>query len=146
MNRMPLKIIGVAALVMSGMTLFGGLEPAVANDAAEKIFIPATVDGIWKAIDAKTTELKATIDSGKLENVHHDAFAIRDLVAALPSRSAMLAAEKLGKVKTSAKFVATLAERLDATGDAKDIAETKENYTKLTGVLTMIRANYSSAP
>ena len=144
MKHIILKHIVTAALLTSAMSLVGGLAPATADEAAEKIVIPSTSDGIWKVIDAKSTELKATIDSGKLDNVHHEAFAIRDLVAALPSHSATLAAEKLDKVKSSVKFVATLAERLDATGDAKDVAGTKQNYAKLTSVLTAIRANYSA--
>ena len=144
MTRNNLKHIVPVVLLVSAMSLVGGLGTATADEAAEKIVIPATSDGIWKAIDAKSTELKATIDSGKLDNVHHEAFAIRDLVAALPSHSATLAAEKLDKVKSSVKFVATLAERLDATGDAKDVAGTKQNYAKLTSVLTAIRANYSA--
>ena len=144
MTRIILKHFVPAALLASAMNLVGGLASATADEAAEKIVIPATSDGIWKAIDAKSAELKTTIDSSKLDNVHHEAFAIRDLVAALPSHSATLSPEKLDKVKTSAKFVATLATRLDATGDAKDVAGTKQNYAKLTTVLTAIRANYSA--
>ena len=144
MTSTILKHIVPAALLASAMSLVGGLGIATADEAPEKIVIPATSDGIWKAIDAKSAELKATIDSGKLDNVHHEAFAIRDLVAALPSHSTTLPPEKLDKVKTNVKFVATLAERLDATGDAKDVAGTKQNYAKLTSVLTAIRANYSA--
>ena len=144
MTRIILKHIVPAALLASAVSLFGGLGTAMADEAAEKIVIPVTSDGIWKAIDAKWAELKATIESGKLDNVHHEAFAIRDLVAALPSHSTTLSPEKLDKVKTNVKFVATLAERLDATGDAKDLAGTKQNYAKLTGVLTSIRGNYSA--
>ena len=146
MNRLSLRQIGVVSLLVSGMSMVAFLTPALSEEAADKTIIPATSEGIWNAIDEKATELKTTIDSGKLENVHHEAFAIRDLVAALPSHSATLAADKLAKVKTSVKFVATLAERLDATGDAKDVAGTKDNFTKLKGILTSIRANYSLSP
>ena len=39
-----------------------------------------------------------------------------------------------------AKYVATLAEPLDATGDAKDLAGTKLNFAKFSVVLKSIRA------
>ncbi len=99
-------------------------------------------DSVWQAIDQKNTELGKTIEKGKLDDVHHMAFAIRDLVAALPSRSSTLSADQQVKVQGSVKFVATLADRLDASGDANDKAATRENYDKLTAVLKDLRADY----
>ena len=123
--------------------LFASAPVALAAEVAEKTVIPATIEGVWQAIDAKSAELKKTIDSGALKEVHHHAFAIRDLVAALPSKSSALSAENLAKVKTGVKFVATLAERLDAAGDAKDAAGTQQNFEKLKTVLASLRADYS---
>ncbi|CAN5195839.1 hypothetical protein BH11PSE14_BH11PSE14_14010 [soil metagenome] len=100
--------------------------------------IPDTADGIWTAIDAHSAELKATIDSGNLSEVHHHAFAIRDLVAALPAHSPTLAAEDQTKLQGEVKFVTTLADRLDQTGDANDKAGTQANYDQLVSVLTGI--------
>ena len=100
-------------------------------------------DSVLQAIDQKNTELGKTIENGKLDDVHHMAFAIRDLVAALPSRSSTLSADKQAKVQGSVKFVATLADRLDASGDANDKAATKENYDKLTAVLQELRTSYA---
>lgn len=144
MKHSTLKAIGLV-LSLSSPVLFAPITVAVAAEAEEKTVIPETTDAILQAIDAKSAELKKTIDGGALGEVHHQAFAIRDLVNALPAKSASLAADKLAKVKGEAKFVATLAERLDATGDAKDLAGTKQNYAKLTAVLASIRGNYSSA-
>lgn len=131
--------------VTLGTILTGGLMFHPLANAAEKagIQIPATSEAIWQSIDQETDQLAAIIQAGKLEEVHHHAFAIRDLVAALPARSASLAADKLAQVKANGKFVATLAERLDATGDAKDKAATESNFQKLKTVLKTIRANYS---
>ena len=141
MKHSILKAIGLA-MILSG-SLFTGFAPmAGAAEATAKTVIPATSAGIWHVIDAKSAELKKTIDVGKLDDVHHQAFAIRDLVAALPARSASLPADKLAKVRGGAKYVATLADRLDATGDAKDQAGTKSNYAKLTMVLAALHANY----
>ncbi len=109
-----------------------------ATEAAEATAIPDTADAIWLAIDQKKTELKASIDGGTLDKVHHQAFAIRDLVAALPSHSPTLPAEAQAKLENEVNFVATLADRLDETGDAKDKAGTQENYDKLVTVLNGI--------
>lgn len=100
--------------------------------------IPDTADAIWQAIDQQSVQLKATIQDGSLENVHHQAFAIRDLVAALPSHSPALPPEDQSKLQGEVKFVATLADRLDATGDAGDRAGAQENYDKLVAVLNGI--------
>jgi hypothetical protein len=109
-----------------------------ATKTAEATPIPDTADAIWLAIDQKKTELKAAIDSGSLDKVHHQAFAIRDLVAALPSKSPALAAEDQTKLENEVKFVTTLADRLDETGDANDKVGTQENYDKLVTVLNGI--------
>ena len=126
---------------------FGGLVPAsfalAAESAEAKTAIPATSEAIWQSIDKETEQLATLIQSNKLEEVHQRAFAIRDLVAALPSRSASLGADKVAAVKANGKFVAALAERLDAAGDAKDKAGTAANFEKLKGVLKTIRSSYS---
>lgn len=144
MKHSTLKTIGLS-LALAGPVLFAPMTIAIAAEAEEKAIIPETSDAILQAIDVKSAELKKTIDGSMLDDVHHQAFAIRDLAAALPAKSASLAADKLAKLKGETKFVATLAERLDATGDAKDLAGTKSNYAKLTAVLASIHAYYASA-
>lgn len=109
------------------------------------IQIPAgDAAAIWRVIDQKTTELDTTVQSGSLGEVHHIAFAIRDLVAALQSRSTGLAADQQIKVNNDVKFVATIADRLDASGDANDRAATQANFDKLTAVLKDLRTNYGN--
>ncbi len=139
----PLKAIGLALALTAAFV--GASGPMVlAAETTVKIVIPATLEGLWQAIDAKTTELKKSIDTSALDQVHHEAYAIRDLVAVLPGKSSALPPERLAKVKAGVKFVATLTERLDATGDAKDAAGTKQNFEKLTTVLASLRANYAT--
>ncbi|MBI3344024.1 MAG: transporter [Gammaproteobacteria bacterium] len=130
--------------MLAGSTLFNPSAQAVEKTEA-KVEIPTTAEAIWQSIDKRTEELARVIETGKLDEVHHHAFAIRDLVAALPARSGALPADKLAKVKTNSQFVATLAERLDASGDAKDKAGTESNFQKLQKVLKSIRENYSSS-
>jgi hypothetical protein len=127
-------------------TLLTGLSWAATVPAAEppeaKISIPATSAGIWQAIDSHITELHGVITGGKLDSVHVHAYAVRDLVRALPSESNNLSPAALAKVKGESKFVDTLAERLDHTGDANDKAGTESNLQKLEGVLKLLRAQY----
>ena len=110
-------------------------EHEASEDAAATTAIPDTAAAIWQAIDAKRAELKTTVASGSLEQVHHQAFAIRDLVAALPAKSADLGPDAQATLANDAKFVATLASRLDETGDAGDRAATQANFDKLAALL-----------
>jgi hypothetical protein len=162
--------IRTLTILASSLVLIGGLsacgsrtssnDAAVATDASKTAPTgPATAatpeaetptpipaggaDAIWQAIDQKSAELDKAIHDGSLGNVHHMAFAIRDLVTALPERSGSLSTDQKTKVQGSVKFVATLAERLDASGDAKDVAETRANFDKLTSVLADLRTNYA---
>ena len=111
--------------------------PTTEADAATTP-IPDTLGDLWQAIDAKNAELEATIKNGPLDNVHHQAFALRDLVAALPGKSPSLSVDEKTKLENEVKFVATLAARLDAAGDAGDRADAQANYDKLVGVLNGI--------
>ena len=110
------------------------------NEAVVKV--PATIDGIWAAIDQHSAALDKDIQTGILDEVHHQAFAIRDLTAALPALSQSLAADKLAQLNSNLKFVATLAQRLDATGDAGDRVGTQANFAKLKKVLEEMRVIY----
>lgn len=112
--------------------------PMPAEGEAAPTSIPDTADAIWQAIDQHKTELKATIDSGSLGEVHHHAFAIRDLVAALPTHSPTLPPEDKAKLDSEVKFVTTLASRLDESGDAGDKAGAQANYDQLVTVLNGI--------
>ena len=145
MKLVPLKPLPfgtfILGMLMTTSLLFSA-PVAAAGKGDEKVIIPATNDAIWQSIDKEVEQLAILIQSGKLEEVHHKAFAIRDLVAALPAKSSSLPADKLAAVKANVKFVATLAERLDATGDAKDRAGTESNFQKLKAVLKTMRADY----
>ena len=116
--------------------------PARAQRDADRTTIPDSVAGIWASIDNETAEITKAIQTGGLSGLHHHAFAIRDLVAALPAHSSSLPTDSLAKVKANEKFVATLAQRLDAAGDANDKAESESNFQKLKNILKTIRSLY----
>jgi len=144
MKFMSLNAVSLAVALPGPMSMVPVVVAAA--ETTEKTAVPETADAILKAIDVKSAELKQVIDVKALDKVHHLAFAIRDLVAALPAKSASLPADKLTQVKGNVKFVATLAERLDATGDANDLPGTQSNYMKLTSVLGSIHGNYTTGP
>ena len=128
--------------ILLGTTLIGSRIAAAAEEPEAKVAIPATAGGIWQAIDSHIAELHGALAAGKLDGVHAHAYAVRDLVRALPTHSPNLPAEALAKVKGESKFVDTLAERLDHTGDANDKVGTQANLQKLEGVLKLLRAQY----
>lgn len=131
----------VVAAAIAGGIIFQ--TPAWAEQKETATAIPDTPAAIWKSVDAETDEMTKLIESGKLEELHHHAFAVRDLIAALPDHSSNLPADKVEKVKSDSKFVATLASRLDESGDAKDKDASEASLKKLKGLLVTIRANYS---
>ncbi len=131
----------VPALVLSASL---GLSPVIlhADETEAKLTIPATSADIWRDIDHHISDLQVLIEKGKLDEVHVHAYAVRDLVRALPSHSPKLSADALAKVKAQSKFVDTLATRLDQSGDSGDKAGTIAGLSKLEGVLKSIRAQY----
>lgn len=98
----------------------------------EKMQIPDTLDGIWKEIHEHHQELGDTIKAKRLGDVHHHAFAIRDLAKALPAK---VPAEHKKHIESLVKRVSQIAEDLDQSGDAGDQAKTEANLKKLDKVL-----------
>ncbi len=132
--------------VVIGIVLGGNLISHPLAQAEEKpeidVQIHATTAAIWQDLDQQNAALGKAIQAGAFDEVHHRAFAIRDLVAALPAHSGSLSPDKLAQVKANAQFVDTLAQRLDTDGDAKDKAGTESSYRKLQRILDVIRAYY----
>jgi Cu/Ag efflux pump CusA len=140
-SLLPAITLGLA------LSLAGGLTQRVwahdgHDDKPNTAAIPDTPAAIWQLIDKETDETTKAIQTGALKDLHHHAFTIRDLVAALPEHSGSLPADKVTKIKADGKFVATLAQRLDAAGDSNNKAASVSNFDKLKEVLKSIRANY----
>ena len=93
-----------------------------------KIQVPDTVDGIIKEIHKHQHELADVVKSKKLDQVHHHAFAIRDLAKALPAKTGP-GMKKM--VENAVKKVSQIAEDLDKSGDAGDQATTDANLKKM---------------
>ena len=82
--------------------LMGITATALADEKGKKVVIPATVEGIWKAIHEEHMKLAETGQKKKLADVHHHAFAIRDLAKALPAKAA---ADKKKQVEGAVKNI-----------------------------------------
>lgn len=128
----------VVLALLAGSTL--SVTHAYSEEAAEAaVQIPQSPAAIWQAIDKADQELTTVVKAGRLGEVHHHAFALRDLVAALPAQSKDLGAAQQKSLTANVKFIATLAQRLDTAGDANDRVAVEINVTKLKGVLTKMR-------
>lgn len=119
--------------------LMGITTTALAAEKEEKVKIPATAEGILKAIHEHHGELAEVVKNKKLADVHHHAFAIRDLAKALPAKAA---ADKKKQVEGAVKNISKLAEDLDKAGDDGKQAETEALLKKLDGVLKVLEAQF----
>ncbi len=128
--------------ILSGVPVCLSSNLASATETDVQTAIPGTSAEIWPAIDGHINELHGLIAKGTLSSVHQHAYAVRDLVRALPTHSQGLSPMALATVSTQVKFVDTLAVRLDASGDANDKPGTTANLAKLENILKSIRSQY----
>ncbi len=134
-------------ILTSGLCAVVGLAilPAVfAEDAGHdmsemEMKMPDTVEGLLAAIQKHEDELKATIAAKKLDDVHHHAFAIRDLAKALGAKAP---ADKKARVDGAVNNIGKLATALDASGDAGEQAKTEANLKQFDAVLTQLQAQF----
>ena len=108
----------------------------------EKLVIPKTLPAIWSAVSEHQKELHEVLAAKKLEDVHHHAFAVRDLLAALPTKASGLTAEKKTALNKSISRVASLAKLLDEAGDSGDSSKVATLVVKLDAELKAIEALY----
>jgi hypothetical protein len=102
------------------------------EESTEQVKIPDTVDGILTEIHTHQQELTDTVKAKKLSEVHHHAFAIRDLAKALPAKTNP---DMKKIVENAVKRVSQIAEDLDKSGDAGDQAATEANLKKFDAAL-----------
>ena len=96
-------------------------EPATATqgeatehaEAGEKVTPAGTPKEIWAQITHEQGELEAVIAKAELADVHHHAYAIRDLVVAAAGKAPGLPASDGAKLQNLVEGVKTLAEKLD---------------------------------
>jgi len=136
LNRSLVRIASLIGGLLIGSLLAGA---AGAKEAGEQLVIPDKPAEIWQAVHEHVQAMEALVAGSDLEEVHHHALAVKSLVAELSKRSAGTDPAARKKFRAYAGYVATLAERLDETGDANDIQGTEANLRKLKGILEKMK-------
>jgi hypothetical protein len=133
------KTLAMALCAVIGLFIHTQNAPAQEHNehsdhkgAHETVKIPDTLSGIWDEIHHHNTELTNTVAQHKLADVHHHAFAVRDLAKALPSK---VPSEHKQHITNMVKKLSQHAEDLDKSGDAGDQAKTEANLRKFEATL-----------
>lgn len=105
----------------------------------EPVIIPATVDTILAAVDQRVAAIDQAIVSGELAKVHNEAFAARDLLAALPGKVDRLGAAEAKALDAAIGRIRQQAALLDKFGDAGDAAQTRTVLTRFKQEIAHIR-------
>ena len=90
--------------------------------------IPATVEDIWKKIHEQQGKLISVVTQKDLGEAHDHAFAIRDLVKALPAK---VPAENKSKAEEGAKEITKIAADIDKSSAAKAQKATEAKVKKM---------------
>ena len=109
-----------------------------AHDAAPA----AGVGGAWSALVTARDGIAASVDEGRLEDVHAQAEHLAPLANALLERSTDLAPDKRARVEGVVKQMPRLADALHDAADAGKTDETRRQLKRLDGVLVVIRVQY----
>jgi len=104
--------------------------------------IPATVEEIWKEIHKQQGKLTDTVAKKDLGEAHDHAFAIRDLVKALPTK---VPAENKAKTEESAKEIAKIAADIDKSGAAGAQKATETNVKKMETAIAALQSKLKPA-
>jgi len=109
------------------------------GEEAASITPAGTVPGIWAQVEDERGKLKTAIDNGQLKDVHHVAFAIRDLVVALADKANAANPAVGSKLTPLVDQVKASAGKLDELGDAGNLTGTQAEQAKLETVLSQIQ-------
>lgn len=131
--------------------LGAALAPPVKLAAAghgkdEAVVIPATVEQLFAAVDQRVAVLDQVIAAGELAKVHTEAFAARDLLAALPSKLKTLDKAKAQALDAALARIRQQAALLDKFGDAGDAAQTRAVFTRFKNEIAAIRQQAADKP
>ena len=117
-----------------------GKKPAQEEGGGHSHFtkIPATVEEIWKEIHKQQGKLTSVVAKKDLGEAHDHAFAIRDLVKALPAK---VPTENKTKTEKAAKEIAKIAADIDKSGAAKAQKATEANVKKMDTAIAALQAS-----
>ncbi|KTC66396.1 chemiosmotic efflux system C protein A (plasmid) [Legionella adelaidensis] len=148
MKRMPFTTYYpiLLSFIISLFILATPLELFANTTESPKLETPTSIPALWKEIDTQAASIDQAIQENKLTSIHEHAFAIRDLVNALPALSKDLSDEQKQTLQDNLSYVDALATRLDKAGDAGDKEGTKSNWGKLQKILEQLRGIFSLNP
>ena len=109
------------------------------GESAETVTPAGTIGEIWTQIAAEQGKMTAAIQNGQLKDVHHLAFAIRDLVVALADKAKAASPASAAHLDGLVAQVKTSASTLDELGDAGNLSGTQTEYAKLEAILGAIK-------
>jgi hypothetical protein len=145
MKKTTLVAMGISAVIAftASQTLAQEAKdkkPAQESGGGHSHFtkIPATVEDIWKEIQKQQGKLASVVAKKDLGEAHDHAFAIRDLVKALPAK---VPAESKAKAEEGAKEITKLAADIDKSSAAKAQKTTEANVKKMDTAIAALQTN-----
>jgi hypothetical protein len=145
MKKTTLLAMGISAFIAFTTTQTPAQEakdkkPAQEGSSGHSHFtkIPVTVEDIWKKIHEQQGKLAGVVAQKDLGEAHDHAFAIRDLVKALPAK---VPAEQKAKAEAGAKDITKLAADIDKSAAAKAQKATEANVEKMDEAIAALKAN-----
>jgi hypothetical protein len=100
--------------------------------------IPATAEDIWKEITKQQGKLASVVAKKDLGEAHDHAFAIRDLVKALPAK---VPSENKTKAEDGAKEITKIAADIDKSSAAKAQKATEANVKTMDAAIAKLQAS-----
>lgn len=132
MKKTMLLAMGLSAFIASTTT------QTFAQAHSHFVKIPPTVEEISAEIGKQQTSLAAIVAKKDLGGAHDHAFAIRDLVKALPGK---VAAESKAKAEAAAVEIAKIAADIDKSGAGGAQNATEANVKKMDAAVTALQAD-----
>lgn len=150
MKQTTLLAMGLSACIAFTATALTAQEKKQEKPSAPKggdghshfTKIPATEDEIWKAIHKQQVKLTDRVAKKDLGEAHDHAFAIRDLVKALPDK---VPADSKAKAEEGAKEITKLAADIDKSAAAGAQKATEENVKRLGMAIVGLNARLKPA-
>lgn len=105
----------------------------------DEVEIPATLEALLSGVDHRVAAIDAAIAGGQLAKVHGEAFAARDLIAAIPGMVSGLSDADSKSLSAGIARIRQQAGLLDKFGDAGDAAQTKAVLAKFKADIMSIR-------
>lgn len=145
MKKTTLLAMGLSACIAFTATSLPAQEKPAQKPAPEAeggghshfTKIPATVELIWKEIHKQQGKLAKVVADKDLGEAHDHAFAIRDLVKALPAK---VPPENKAKADEAAKEIAKIAKDIDQSGAARAQKATEANVKKMSEAVLALEA------